>query len=242
MTAVGRVCSSGRDEGTGFTLAPRLAVTANHVARDGALSFAVGGRTIAVERVERAEALDVAVLRLAEDAPAALAVGDAQPDARWRVEARPRDNDPVLTGSITATRWRITNQGGHEVRGDAAVGRPGARLARRLLRRPRHLATRRRCGRRRARRAGAAAHAAAAGPAAGGRQRPLRDPDRGRARGLRARRRGAAIAAAGDGGGAAPDVVERVSGLRVSPSVEHWRDRDELRAELRACCSTASTA
>lgn len=233
MTAVGRVCSSGRDEGTGFTLAPRLAVTANHVARDGALSFAVGGRTIAVERVERAEALDVAVLRLAEDAPAALAVGDAQPDARWRVEARPRDNDPVLTGSITATRWRITNQGGHEVQAmqlsvDQALGwhagysggpvtsPPGADAAVGVLVEQVLLRTPQLPGQ---------------PPAAGNVLYAIPIEDVLEAFGLdgevqRSR-------AAGDGGGAAPDVVERVSGLRISPSVEHWRDRDELRAELR---------
>jgi tetratricopeptide (TPR) repeat protein len=32
---------------------------------------------------------------------------------------------------------------------------------------------------------------------------------------------------------AGPEVLRRVSGDRVSPVVEHWRDRDELRADLR---------
>src|SRR5262245_55122783 len=115
MTAIGRIVSSVRDEGIAFAVGPRLAVTADHVAVDDNLRFTVGERSIAVERVERDEALDAAVLHLAEDAPDALTVGSAQPDARWCVEARPLDNDPMLTGVISAIGWEITNQRGHEV-------------------------------------------------------------------------------------------------------------------------------
>lgn len=231
MMAIGRVCSDGHDEGTGFALAPRLAVTANHVARDGPLSFAVGGRTIAVERVARDEGLDVAVLHLAEDAPATLAAGRAEPDARWRVEARPRDNDPVLTGSIAATRWRITNQRGHEVlamqlsvdqlvgwhagySGGPVTSPPGAAAAvgvlveQLLLRAP---------------------PAPGQAPAASNVLYAIPIEDVIGHFELDVELQGGAPGA----DGAAPDVVERVSGLRISPAVEHWRDRDELLAKLR---------
>jgi hypothetical protein len=230
MMAIGRVCSDGHDEGTGFALAPRLAVTANHVARDGPLSFAVGGRTIAVERVARDEALDVAVLHLAEDAPrrsrpaarSPTRAGASRPAARQRSGPHRLDRRHPLAHHQPA-RPRGA--------GDAALRRPARRLARRLLGRPGHVAARRRRGGRRARGATAPARAAGARPGPRGQQRPLRDPHRGRDRHfeLDVELQGGAPGA----DGAAPDVVERVSGLRISPAVEHWRDRDELLAKLR---------
>ena len=234
LTAVGRVCLAGGPEGTGFALGPRLAITANHVARaDDGLSFVVDGREIAVERVERDAALDVAVLHLAEDAPTALAVGRAEPEARWRVEARPRDNDPMLTGSITATRWRITNQGGHEVQamqlsvdqevawhsgysGGPVTAPPGAGAAvgvlveQVLLRAPQLLG---------------------AQPAASNVLYAVPIEDVLERFGLAAQVRWTDTPR--DAVEHLEELAQRVSGLRVSPAVEHWRDRDDLRAELR---------
>src|SRR5829696_6130799 len=118
MEQVGRIRVSGAIEGSGFIVAPRLAVTANHVLRGrGAdeLVFEAGERSVAVERVDRAEDLDTALLHLAEDMPGGLCAASAATDAAWRVESRPRKNDPALTGRISATGWRITNAGGHDV-------------------------------------------------------------------------------------------------------------------------------
>jgi tetratricopeptide (TPR) repeat protein len=238
LTAIGRIRLRDLDKGTGFTLGPRLVVTANHVARDGdetTLSFAVEERRIAVERVERDEVLDVAVLHLAEDAPATLEVGRAEAEASWRVEAQPRDNDPMLSGSITATRWRIANDAGHDVvamqlKVDQAVGwhagysggpvtsPPGSRAAVGVLVEQVLLRV----------------------PQMGGQQPqasnvlyaiPIEDVLERFGLGELVQR---STAATGNAAQAPPaEVTQRVSGLRISPAVEHWRDRDELRAELR---------
>ena len=229
---IGRVLSSARDEGTGFAVCPRVAVTACHVAVDDTLRFAVRDHRIAVERVERDEALDVAVLHLAEDAPAALPVGRAAPEARWRVEARPRDNDPLLTGIINAIGWEITNQGGHDVHviqlhvdqsldwhagysgapvtcqaGDGAV--VGVLVEQVLSRLPQLPGQR-----------AAASDVLYAVPIEAALERF----------GLADAVRWSAPPASQT---AAPQVLRRVSGLRVSSAVEQWRDRDELRAELK---------
>ena len=228
MTAIGRILNSERDEGTGFALGPRLVVTANHVVRacdHAALCFAIAERRIAVERVEGDEELDVAVLHLAEDAPAALAVGGARCDADWRVESRPRDNDPLLTGRINAIDRIITNRGRKEVQviqllvdqalgwhagysgspvtspPDVAIGVLVEQVLSRLPQAPDQRS--------------AATNVLYAIPIEAVLERF----------GLAAQvRRGAPAPA---------QVAERVSGLRISPNVEHWRDRDKLRDDLR---------
>ena len=115
---LGRVRAESRDCGGAFTLAPRIVITANHCVRDvdhESLAFVADGRTIAVEQLTGDKQLDVALMRLAEDAPCTLAVGQARAGLGWRVESQPRENDPMLTGSITATGWKITNRAGGEL-------------------------------------------------------------------------------------------------------------------------------
>jgi hypothetical protein len=115
---VGRILADAKDRGSGFALAPRVAVTANHVVRGraaGSLHLALGdGRSVPVDRVEGDETLDVAVLHLGEEVPEVLAVGRAVAGADWRVEAQPRGNDPLLTGTIDTLRRRFINAEGHE--------------------------------------------------------------------------------------------------------------------------------
>src|SRR4249920_311457 len=108
---VGRVLVDGRDGGSGFALTPRLAVTANHVVggyKAESLQFTTADeRPVQVSRVESDEQLDVAVLRLAKPVPGDLAVGQVVSGAGWEVEARPRGNDPLLTGIVDSTRRRL---------------------------------------------------------------------------------------------------------------------------------------
>jgi Trypsin-like peptidase domain len=116
--AMGRILADGKDKGSGFALASRVAVTANHVVRRQAaesLHFALGNdRTVAVDRVEGDETLDVAVLHLREKVAEVLAVGHATEGGYWRVEAQPQGNDPLLTGTIDAARRRLVNDKGHQ--------------------------------------------------------------------------------------------------------------------------------
>jgi Trypsin-like peptidase domain/AAA ATPase domain len=117
----GRILSDGRDAGTGFALAPRTVLTAGHVVRgrDAAtLEFAADtDPPVGMEDVELAEEIDVAVLRLRGDTRGLLTVGRAIEGTTWAIDARPRSNDPRLTGVVTATRRRFTNARGHEVEG-----------------------------------------------------------------------------------------------------------------------------
>lgn len=125
---VGRILYKGDgrtvDKGTGFVLATklgepsRLVLTANHVVRGKDATFIYfaleGDRTYSVERVERDEDIDVAVLHLREPAGEGFACGQAREHLRWQVDARPRGNDPKLTGSITAVDRSFTNSLGRQ--------------------------------------------------------------------------------------------------------------------------------
>lgn len=122
---VGRILGNDKDMGSGFVLATpnsgftRVALTANHVVRDQeapSLQFVTQvGQRIPVKPVERDDDLDVAVLHLSEDVAEGLAVGYAVEGGSWRVETQPRGNDPMLTGTISATRRRLVTQSGHEI-------------------------------------------------------------------------------------------------------------------------------
>src|SRR4051794_35652575 len=100
-----------------------MVVTAGHVVRDhdgAGLTFDAGagaGGRGPVDVVERDEARDVAILRLAADTEVRLVSGRAVDGAAWRVDARPRPNDPQLTGTVTAARRRFANARGHEADG-----------------------------------------------------------------------------------------------------------------------------
>src|SRR6266496_5368100 len=99
---VGRILVNDIDKGSGFALASpnsgftRVALTANHVVRNqeaSSLQFITqAGRRIPVERVEKDDDLDVAVLHLSEDVPEGLAVGRAIEGAAWQVETQPLGN------------------------------------------------------------------------------------------------------------------------------------------------------
>src|SRR5215213_4631192 len=119
MMATGRICAKEKDRGSGFALAPRVVVTANHVVRDeeaSSLQFVLDdGRKFQVERVDPAEKLDVAVLHIAEDVPEVLSVGPAVEDWKWQVESQPLGNDPRLTGTIDATHRRLVNEKGQKI-------------------------------------------------------------------------------------------------------------------------------
>lgn len=114
----GRIRSGDRDRGAAVAIAPRIAVTANHVVRSQDVAalryFEDSGRAIRVERVDGDDALDVALLHLKEDATDVLPLGEAADGFAWRVEMQPRGNDPWLTGSITAAQRRFINQRKHE--------------------------------------------------------------------------------------------------------------------------------
>jgi tetratricopeptide (TPR) repeat protein len=114
----GRILAQGKDKGAGFAVAPRLVLTANHVVRgqeESSLQF-VGETAIPINimRVRRAEELDIALLYLTNDASDVLSVCDGADELEWRVEMEPRGNDPWLTGVITASRRRFTNQQKHQ--------------------------------------------------------------------------------------------------------------------------------
>lgn len=125
---VGRILYKGEggtvDRGTGFVLATKLGepsrvvLTANHVVRGKEAAFIYfaleGDRIYSVERVERDEGIDVAVLHLREVAGEGFACGQAREHLRWQVDARPRGNDPKLTGSITAVDRSFTNTLGRQ--------------------------------------------------------------------------------------------------------------------------------
>ena len=84
---VGRILANDKDKGSGFALATphsgstRVVLTANHVVGNqeaSSLQFVTqDGQRIPVERVERDDDLDIAVLHLGEDVPEGLAVGRA---------------------------------------------------------------------------------------------------------------------------------------------------------------------
>jgi hypothetical protein len=238
METAGRIRVNGRDRGAAFAVTPRLVLTARHCVKEtdnASLLFAVDGMEITAEHIEDDERLDVALLGLSADAPSTLTIGRAVVNEGWRVESRPRASDPMLTGTITADRWRTENRGGHEVwviqmlvgqlldqhdgySGSPVTSPPGTSsvvgvLVEQVLSRKPALP-------------GEMALASNVLFAV-----PIEDVD---ARfGLRDR--GVIISPPSDGAGAGPQraTVERVSGLRVAGAVEDWRDREDLVVELR---------
>jgi tetratricopeptide (TPR) repeat protein len=112
----GRVVIDGRDGGGGFALEPRVVVTAGHVVGDRHAPViryraSDGDEEIQVASVQGLGELDVAVLRLESDVPVVLRAGAAAEDERFAIDARPRSNDPRLTGVIRAARWPMPLRG-----------------------------------------------------------------------------------------------------------------------------------
>jgi S1-C subfamily serine protease len=114
-----RIKAGKKDLGGAFALNPTTVVTANHVVRDRAAGelrvIPNDTEQFTVKTVEQDESLDAAVLILDEGIGphSVLAVGKATEGERWKVEAQPLGNDPVLTGEINATRREYTNNGGY---------------------------------------------------------------------------------------------------------------------------------
>jgi tetratricopeptide (TPR) repeat protein len=238
VLVAGRIRERGLDRGSAFPIAPRLVVTANHCIRGcdlAALRFAVDGREIVVEDVEQDESLDVALLRLVADAPSPLTLGECKVGAGWRVESQPRENDPMLSGTINADRWRITNRRGHVVEaiqmqvdqeldshegysGSPVTSPPGTAVVVGVL--VEQLPSRARLPPGELALSANVLYAVSIGDVV----------DR---FGLAAR--GVVAPRSPDSSAPRPrrEIAERVSGLRVATAVDHWRDRDELIAELR---------
>jgi hypothetical protein len=105
--------------GSGFALAGDAVLTANHVVRDRpaaeVMVWTDGDDGYRVDAVVGSAVLDVAVLHLPVAPPSSWRVGDAEAGARWLVTSRPRDNDPQLTGVVSALDRLIVNDGGHRV-------------------------------------------------------------------------------------------------------------------------------
>ena len=117
---VGRILENDKDMGSGFALATphsrttRVVLTARHVIGDREPSsfqfLTKDKRRIPVERVERDNELDIAVLHLSEEVAEGLAVSRSVEEGSWQVEAQPRGNDPKLTGTINATHRPLITQ------------------------------------------------------------------------------------------------------------------------------------
>jgi hypothetical protein len=122
---IGRILGNKKDMGSGFALATshsgftRVVLTANHVVDNqeaSALQFAtLSGARMPVECVVRDEELDIAVLYLGEDVPGGLAKSQAVEEAGWKVLNQPRGNDPMLKGTIDATRWQVVSRSGNRI-------------------------------------------------------------------------------------------------------------------------------
>jgi tetratricopeptide (TPR) repeat protein len=118
-TAVGHVLYAGHTEGIAFAVTRGLALTANHVVRDrelAKLEFApTGGTPIALTEVEPDAALDVALLHLAADVDDVAPVARAKMKDEWSADSQPLANDPGLTGEVDALRRTIVNSSGESV-------------------------------------------------------------------------------------------------------------------------------
>jgi hypothetical protein len=118
-TATGRIVVGSKDNGSGFAVGARLVLTANHVIRNQDVSSirfqTAQGEPTAIDRVESAEDIDVALLHSSTDIARPLEIGRASEGAMWLVDATPLPNDPSLTGTIDSKHRSIRNAQGHEV-------------------------------------------------------------------------------------------------------------------------------
>ncbi|MBF9131966.1 tetratricopeptide repeat protein [Plantactinospora sp. S1510] len=115
----GRILASGRDLGSGFAIAPRIVVTARHVVADrepAELTYvAEDGSTTRIAGLLRPDReVDVVGLELAGELASCYRSAEADDGHRWLVSARPKDNDPELTGSVTSANRLIRAPGGVE--------------------------------------------------------------------------------------------------------------------------------
>lgn len=100
----GRVQIDGRDVGGGCAVTAHAVVSAAHVVRraqsPSKVTFIpVDGKAVPVGSIERDEALDLAVLHLAEAVTPSY-VAEAAKDDAWEVRIGPLANDPYLSGVV----------------------------------------------------------------------------------------------------------------------------------------------
>lgn len=125
---VGRIDIDGVVKGIGFAIGPRLALTARHVLVDALDEFdhqkpgcklklhAPDGTIYDAELGKCNRRLDIASLVLAADVATWLYAAPAQEAAvDWRVDSRPSDDDPMLTGQITTLARPLLTETGEEV-------------------------------------------------------------------------------------------------------------------------------
>jgi WD40 repeat protein len=120
---VGRILINGRDVGSAFTIAPRVALTAGHVVRavagqsnrtDCVEYEPEGGTRITIGEIEVDRVLDAAVVHLEDAVRETLAIAKATNRMNWRVQSRPRLNDPTLTGTVTEHLRAMRNAQGED--------------------------------------------------------------------------------------------------------------------------------
>jgi hypothetical protein len=105
--------------GCAVAVAPRRAVTAAHVLRNvapGSVVFQLGPVNFGVVDVDSLPDLDIAILTLDGNVPAAAEIGYARGRTKFQVFSRPNPSDPVLTGTIVATDQPHASADGNEHR------------------------------------------------------------------------------------------------------------------------------
>ena len=120
---VGRILINDKDVGSAFTVAPQVALTAGHVVRavagkssrtDSVVYIPEGGARITIGEIEVDRVLDVAVAHLEGAVRETLAIAKAANRMSWRVQSRPRLNDPTLTGTVTEHLRAMRNAQGED--------------------------------------------------------------------------------------------------------------------------------
>jgi hypothetical protein len=122
----GRIVIGGVDKDAAFTIGRRIALRARHVVRDALdssgecdasvdVKFQPEGGPIVSAAVRTSDpTLDVAVLDLRDDVDNWVKCGRAIRGIKWKIDARPRDSDPALTGTITDPRRPLRNAAGFD--------------------------------------------------------------------------------------------------------------------------------
>lgn len=115
----GRIVADGRTLGAAFLVAPSVVITASHVIGTrgpGEVRFVLDdGPVVEVAEIRRDEVWDIAALMVAGELLGAPLVGEATNGVRWRVDARPDNSDPALTGSVGSGRRLVRNAADAEV-------------------------------------------------------------------------------------------------------------------------------
>jgi hypothetical protein len=107
-----------RFSGSGFALPTGVILTALHVLRDkpqSEIAVEADDAYRTVTGLEPRPTMDVALLRIDDPLPSDLRIGACAVGTRWIVTARPQDNDPQLTGTVTALDRAILNARGNPI-------------------------------------------------------------------------------------------------------------------------------